>query len=363
MPDPCGPDEGYQRVVAIYAKYVINGANCTNKEDTRSKTLEGYLKAVNFLFEKRGFFPPADFNDPQNLAARVLKNLEAEEDIAKRRNPVTTEMYAEMVRQGKDASAGSEKWLLARLASLAKVVGPRACEYVQKTQQKVEVHRYPSGRKEVVKAWTRLDFAFRGVRGAHLNPANSRNKGRIDKVVITWRVQKNRQNGQKITVVRDRDHPDLCPVLAALDIFEHSKRIGTKDDEPMFALSDAKGQRRYWTAGKVAAALQQVAKKAHPDMPKEEVKKYTCHSFRVWACVLLSEAGKSPDFIKDRLRWMGDSYRTYLRDTAVINQQHNDALAPASKAVVSLLAGNDSDALRPDNVTADEAMGDYEDII
>ena len=57
MPDPCGPDEGYQRVLAIYAKYVINGANCTNKEDTRSKTLEGYLKAVNFLFEKRGFFP------------------------------------------------------------------------------------------------------------------------------------------------------------------------------------------------------------------------------------------------------------------------------------------------------------------
>ena len=55
MPDPCGPDEGYQRVLAIYAKYVINGANCTNKEDTRSKTLEGYLKAVNFLFEKRGF--------------------------------------------------------------------------------------------------------------------------------------------------------------------------------------------------------------------------------------------------------------------------------------------------------------------
>ena len=47
----------------------------------------------------------------------------------------------------------------------------------------------------------------------------------------------------------------------------------------------------------------------------------------------------------------------------MINQQHNGALVPASKAVISLLAGNDKDALRPDMVTAGEAMGDYEDII
>ena len=29
--DPCGPDLGWQRVIAIYGKYIMNGANCINK--------------------------------------------------------------------------------------------------------------------------------------------------------------------------------------------------------------------------------------------------------------------------------------------------------------------------------------------
>ena len=29
IPDPCGPEDGYQRIVAIYGEYVKNGANST----------------------------------------------------------------------------------------------------------------------------------------------------------------------------------------------------------------------------------------------------------------------------------------------------------------------------------------------
>ena len=97
-------------------------------------------------------------------------------------------------------------------------------------------------------------------------------------------------------------------------------------------------------------------------MPKEDISRFTCHSFRVWACVLLSEAGKSPDFIKDRLRWLGDSYRTYLRDTEAIHGQHNEALKKASASVTALLAGNESEELRPAVVSEDEAMGELQDI-
>ena len=364
MPDPCGPDLGYQRVLAIYGKYVIHGANCTNKEFTRSKTLEGYFKAVNFLFEKRGFPAPVEFDNPQNVATMILNNLTSEEDVARRRSSITTPMYAEIIAQGERAEAGSKPWLLAKLASISKVVGPRACEYAQKTQQRIEVHRYPSGRKEVTKAWTRLDFLFLGKRDLRLDPLKKEwTRKRVVKVVITWRIQKNRQNGQKLTVVRDLQHPALCPVLAALDLYNHSHDIGQKDEEPMFALVDARGRKKYWTAGRVAICLQAVAKKVHPDLPQEDIKKFTCHSFRVWACALLSEAGKSSDFIKDRLRWLGDSYRMYLRDTSAINQQHNDALDPASKEVMAALAGNDSDELRPEEISQDESMGSYEDII
>jgi hypothetical protein len=59
---------------------------------------------------------------------------------------------------------------------------------------------------------------------------------------------------------------------------------------------------------------------------------------RVWACVLLDEAEKSSDYIKKRLRWLGDSFRMYLRDTAIIQHQHVDALLLALQEAMDLIA-------------------------
>jgi len=273
IPDPCGPEDGYQRVVAIYGEYVKNGANCTNKEATRSKTLEGYFNAVNFLFESRSCPPPVDFGNPANPGYIILKNLEAEEDIARRRSPLTTAMYAEIIRRGKDAARGTEPWIISKLTSLAKIVGPRACEFAQKTQTKIEIHKYPSGRKTEVKAWTRADFAFRDKNGGILDPTLPSTRKLVAKVTIRWRIQKNRQNGQLLTIVRDWDNEDFCAVLAALDLVLHSIEIGQKAGEPILAVVPPNKPKQYVTANKVAAALQSVAKKVHPDFPSDEIKK------------------------------------------------------------------------------------------
>ena len=72
-------------------------------------------------------------------------------------------------------------------------------------------------------------------------------------------------------------------------------------------------------------------------MVKKELMKHSCHSIRVWACVTLDEAGMSPDFIKNRLRWMGESYRVYLRDTNKINEKHMEALKSSAEKTVKLL--------------------------
>jgi hypothetical protein len=49
-------------------------------------------------------------------------------------------------------------------------------------------------------------------------------------------------------------------------------------------------------------------------------------------------AGKLPDYIKKRLCWLGDAFRMYLRDTAIIQHQHVDALLAASQEVMDLIA-------------------------
>jgi hypothetical protein len=55
----------------------------------------------------------------------------------------------------------------------------------------------------------------------------------------------------------------------------------------------------YITGSRVTALLRKAVKKVYPDISKDDLKKFSAHSFRVWACVLLDEAGKSPDFIKN----------------------------------------------------------------
>ncbi len=61
--------------------------------------------------------------------------------------------------------------------------------------------------------------------------------------------------------------------------------------------------------------------------------------------MLLDEAGKSPDYIKKRLRWLGDSFCMYLCDTSVIQHQHVDALQTASQAVMDLLSALPDDVI------------------
>ena len=69
---------------------------------------------------------------------------------------------------------------------------------------------------------------------------------------------------------------------------------------------------KYLTGNKISEVLQSVAKACHPDLTKDEIMRFSSHSGRVWAVVILDEAGMQPDFIKSQLRWMGDSYRLYL---------------------------------------------------
>ena len=67
-----------------------------------------------------------------------------------------------------------------------------------------------------------------------------------------------------------------------------------------------------------------------------------------------------------RLRWIGNSFRMYLRDTDVIQDKHLDILRAASQEVFDLIDA-DTNALLLEiatglsNVELDNEMGKYED--
>ncbi len=108
-----------------------------------------------------------------------------------------------------------------------------------------------------------------------------------------------------------------------------AKWLNQPDDIPVAAYKIKKGKVIYLTGNKIAELLRKAVKEVRPDTTPEKLKWYSAHSLRVWACILLDKAGKLPYYIKKELRWLGDSFRMYLRDTAIIQHQHVDALLAA----------------------------------
>jgi hypothetical protein len=125
-----------------------------------------------------------------------------------------------------------------------------------------------------------------------------------------------------------------------------AKRLNQPDDMPVAVYKMRKGKVIYLTGNKIAKLLRKAVKEVRPNTTSDELKRYSAHSLRVWACVLLDKAGKLPDYIKKRLRWLGDSFRMYLRDTAIIQHQHVDTLLAALQEVMDLIS-----ALPMDNIT------------
>jgi hypothetical protein len=188
------------------------------------------------------------------------------------------------------------------------------------------MHENPS-ENSVVKAFLHTDWIFKNEKGCLIKiHALDGNTVAPSKVKTTFQFQKNRQNGQAITIAADIDYPAICPVQAAYRIFLRAKELGQADDQPMAVFVNNQSQTKYLTGSKIAEILQSVAKTTHPDMTPDKISRISSHSGRVWAFVLLDVAGISPDFIKSRLRYMGDSYCFYLRGTSVIQHQHIKAL-------------------------------------
>jgi hypothetical protein len=353
IPDPCGSEPGYDHIIACFIEKLMLDHN------SRSKTLRGYVESINTLFRLRNLPIPADLSDRTNTCTKIINAREKEENIANQRSPITREMFATLLdTANKSRCNDSLEAVVADWFILIRITGLRCAEYAQKTQSTFDEHIYPSG-KRVIKAFIPSDWKFYKENGRVVttHPVNKEARTFPAKLRLTFRIQKNRRNGQSITLIADKDHPNICPVHAAYRILLRAKRLGQSDSQPMAVFLDSKGDKKYLTGNKIAETLRSIATVVHPDLTDEELKKFSSHSGRVWALVLLDEAGMSPDFMKSRLRWMGESYRLYLRDTSTLQHKHVDALRKESDEVMRLLECNRD--ILPNDVPIDEDMGEY----
>lgn len=336
----------------MYLQNVRLGNNYHNKQTVRSKTLKGYAESVNQLFSLRGMPLPFHSEDKRNDSYIAISNLADEETVALQREPLTEAIAAEAISLGQQAHHDSVDSLVANIICLARFVGPRLSEYGNKQQKKITYHTWGSGRT-IVRSWIAKDFTFFDKKGAeiHLHGMST------DKILsfyptiyymkVTWRIQKNRRNGQSIKIPVERDHQMVCPVYNALQIVMRKTRIDpTNLDTPVcIYVNNNSMEPLYLTGPKVKNLIQKAINIVNPKMSAEDRQKYSAHSLRVWACVLLDQAKKPPSFIKQRLRWLGESYRLYLRDTLHQSQSHREALSANTEAIISALSADATDLI------------------
>ena len=94
----------------------------------------------------------------------------------------------------------------------------------------------------------------------------------------------------------------MCPVLAAVKIYNRSIRMGVPDDAPLSAYLH-KGKLTYISHGQVEKEMQATAKLLYNLTLSEDIGRYTAHSVRVGACVALHATGADTTTIQFRLRW------------------------------------------------------------
>jgi hypothetical protein len=233
-------------------------------------------------------------------------------------------MAARIIQKGEKTKFLSKEALIKDCTVMNRELGSRATEFLQSTPLKVDQHEYPSGRKvnkAMGRSWfTTYDKYHRVIK----DPVQDRKK--VAHIMITWLIQKNHRNGEECYFYKNEKCMGLCVVNAILNMIERAQMLGQSDKDPMCVYEDKKGRMKYLTHQEMTDYIRKVAKEVYPHMTKADLAYYSCHSFRVWAAVLLHEAGKNGDYIKIRLRWVSEAYRVYLRNTKNTAKLHNAAI-------------------------------------
>jgi hypothetical protein len=322
----------------------MSDINFRNKGYLRLATVQGYTTSINLPFRLQGMKAPVDTSNLNNMAGILINNLVKEEDIARQRSPLDSNIFAKLLRKSNvSRSPDSEQCTLSDLVALGPYNGPRVSKYAQTMDKNVDYHVYPS-RKKVIRAFTANNYKFFDMNSHAISELSDTSIKVVDRVCITWHIQKNCQNNQMVTLLSDKTNTSICLILTTLRLVLRARCLSQLDSMPVACYSK-KDSLAYITGTRIAVLFRAAVRAVHPTITKDDEQQYYAHSMQVWACILLNEAGKLPNYIKKCLRWMGDSFRMYLCDTRVIQDQHREALQASPKEVMDLISALPADIL------------------
>ena len=323
-------------IMACYTAYLASGETLLCKT-IKSSTIKRYLSAAVELSTHANMINPClDIMGKQSTyITNILKELKRWESMPNRKEPVTKKMIEYIIRKGQSLYNKNPNNIYTALADWL-IVGQQAgfCrkEWAQDRtylQKHKDIERNIDGSSA---AFILEDFQFKAKGNKHLKKISSQDLKKAYTVNIKWRFQKNNDNGQIITYIKDNINKQHCVVEACKRIYKRAITLKIPQNKPIAVfLQDKNGRNKtsFIDDVHIKNLLQEAAKNEYNIQCKKELSAFTSHSIRVGACVLLHTQNISPEDIKFRLRWRSDTFRTYLRNNLQLAEKHRNAIANA----------------------------------
>ena len=158
IPDPCGNELGYERIIACFIKQLMIDHN------SQSATVRGYVESINTLFKLCKFDTPADLTNHAIICSKIILAREKEKSVARQRSPITHEIYSTLLDQARKSPLISPETVVADWFTLIRITGLHCAQYAQKTQTSNDEHKYPLVQR-VIKAFIPNDWKFYNSKG------------------------------------------------------------------------------------------------------------------------------------------------------------------------------------------------------
>jgi len=313
-------DQDY--VAACYTLSLTQGHTLTSRKIT-TQCIKNYLQAARIPKRHNPLSNSNELSFPP-LVQDVLSKHSKLESVPNRREPVTISMLTywntlalQSLHPDSLESAQFDWFVLGMLA------GFRKSEWLQDSFEYRKTKTFNLNVDGSTKAFIASDFQF--INTPTTCKTEKHSSHNIPHLLqITWRFQKNGQNGQQITFLHNNQNPRFSPVPAAQRILARARRLGVPSTSPIAVFSN-NGALQYMHHNIIESAIKKCAQHVYNCTPTQ-LKLYSCHSIRVGACVLLHSTQPDPLYIQFRLRWRSQSFISYLRNTPRLASLHNNIL-------------------------------------
>jgi hypothetical protein len=335
-----------QYQLAMFAAHLAEG-NSIYCRSIKLAAIKAYVRHVaSFIALFQGCDIRKDNPTDKNIGkvlTTVFDEIERYEKIPDRQEPYTPEMHNRVVELAQQAHPNSINAALRDWFEFGLLHGPRRCEWAQdQGHYNLDKPQYIEDTKEPyaflpidVRVYTSSRRYFDGLDALQV-PFDQ-----WESFDITHRHQKNKQHGEKKLHSRNRRRYGRCAVAAMRRIMErYAKLVGTdrifQHTIPLAVFWDAQSRStKYITADEVQELMRSVAAELYhinPDTTQghTDLQRWSSHSLRVGACVLLYQAGFTETQIKHILRWKSNCFMDYLQNLLIIADRHNRAFDEAS---------------------------------